>query len=564
VAVAAGRRAWWERLARYWRAETGVFLVVWFALMVAGRSLMFRDPGTFWHTVLGRQVLASGRLVVADPFSFTCGGRPWFPHSWLAECLMAVVHGLGGFDGLLLVTATTLAGLYAWTAHRLIRTGLHPLPTALFVGLAIAASTTHFHVRPHIATIVLLGLTFGLLGGFEAGRIGLGRLFGLVPLFILWSNLHGGMPAGLATLGLAVLGWGVAWLIGWESPVSRPRQVLWLGVLVVSCGLAALVNPYGRELPRTWLAITGSPLLPQIIQEHAPPRPDDGRFWMIVALGLAYGGTLASTWPRRPRVTWLIPLVWFALALSRIRHAPLFAITALVALADFLPHSRLAAWLARPGRDLFSFSRPSALGWRPTVLPLAVLLAAVMLQAAGVRVPVLGRGWARLDPADWPVDLLPVLRRVQAEHPEGTRIFNDFELGGFLIYHTPGLKVFIDDRCELYGDARLAQYWDAQTRDAARIDRWCTDERIPYALVRTGSRFDHYLARSAGWTVVQPGVAATLYARAPGQPGIAARVGPGDEAGGKGPSSESRVQGRSNQNENETENQRDAGESSRR
>src|SRR5205085_462480 len=114
------------------------------------------------------------------------------------------------------------------------------------------------------------------------------------------------------------------------------------------------------------------------------------------------------------------------------------------------------------------------------------LLLAVTLQATGVRAPVLGRGWVRLDPADWPVELLPELRRIEREHPQGSRVFNDFTLGGFLIYHTPGLKVFIDDRCELYGDAWLARYWDAQTRDPALIDGWVESYHIPYALVRVG------------------------------------------------------------------------------
>src|SRR5262249_52955948 len=196
------------------------------------------------------------------------------------------------------------------------------------------------------------------------------------------------------------------------SPVARPREAFLLVALVVACGLTALVNPYGLRLPRAWFAIAGSPLLPRIIQEHAPPSPQEQVFWLILLMGLAYGAVLAGTWLRRPGVTWLIPVLWFALALSRVRNAPLFAITALVALADVLPHSRVAAWLARPGRDLFRVPGPvsgagSSPRWRPAALPLALLLLAAVLQVAGVRAPVLGRGWGRLDPAGWPVHLLP-------------------------------------------------------------------------------------------------------------------------------------------------------------
>jgi hypothetical protein len=44
-------------------------------------------------------------------------------------------------------------------------------------------------------------------------------------------------------------------------------------------------------------------------------------------------------------------------------------------------------------------------------------------------------------------------RTYEGEHPDGTPIFNEVLFGGFLIYLTLGLRVFIDDRCELYGYA---------------------------------------------------------------------------------------------------------------
>ena len=42
------------------------------------------------------------------------------------------------------------------------------------------------------------------------------------------------------------------------------------------------------------------------------------------------------------------------------------------------------------------------------------------------------------------------------DRPPGTRIFCEYAYGGFLIYHAPGYRVFIDDRCELFGDEFLA------------------------------------------------------------------------------------------------------------
>jgi len=147
------------------------------------------------------------------------------------------------------------------------------------------------------------------------------------------------------------------------------------------------------------------------------------------------------------------------------------------------------------------------------LIPLGVVLTALVLQVAGVRVPVLGHGWATLDRRYWPVELLPELRAYEREHPDGTPVFNEMLFGGFLIYHTPRLRVFIDDRCELYGDDGLLAYAEALERDPAQLDRWARDFGFDLALTETGSAFDRYLRQARGWALVRETPAASLYRR---------------------------------------------------
>ncbi len=501
---------------RFWRAETGILLGLWLGLMVLGRSQLFRDPGTLWHVVVGERILSTGRFLTTDPFSLTQAGRPWIARQWLAECAMALIHRAAQLDGLLLTAATLLAGLYTWAAHRLIRSGMHWLLAMLLVALALAASAFHFHPRPHLATLVLLGWSFARLCDFEAGRIPLERLFWLVPAFLVWTNAHDGVLGGLATLALAVAGWGLAWMLGSRGPIRQGRQLLLLAVLVLLCGLTIVVNPYGLEAPRAWLALAGSPVLPRLIDEHGP-------LWarstgpMILPMAGVTLAVLLGVPPRRYRVTWLVPLFWLGLAVTRIRHGPLFAITALVALADAFPQSWWAVWLVRAGSDLYQPPAPdpapqrAGLDLRPALIPAGVVLTALVLQLAGARVPVFGRGWAMLDRRYWPVDLLPELRAYERAHSPGTPIFNEMLFGGFLIYHTPGLRVFIDDRCELYGDEGLLAYAGALEHDPAQLNRWARNYGFELALTETGSSFDRYLEKAPGWIVVRRVHAAALY-----------------------------------------------------
>src|SRR5262249_20717117 len=91
-------------------------------------------------------------------------------------------------------------------------------------------------------------------------------------------------------------------------------------------------------------------------------------------------------------------------------------------------------------------------------VPVLLVLAAFSLQVCGVRCPVLGAGWARPDPTEMPTELLPDLRKEAENYPPGSPIFNEMLFGGFLTYYAPEFRIFIDDRCELYGDKGLLDY----------------------------------------------------------------------------------------------------------
>lgn len=504
--------------ARRWWLPPAYFLAVWLVLMVGGRSRFFRDPGTFWHTVVGDKILRDG-FFDRDPFTFTFHGDEWIPHQWLGEVGMAGVHRLAGFDGLLAAAAALLAGLYAGIAVRLTRIGLHPAAVVIAVGLVVAASTSHFHVRPHLATIVGVGVTMMLLVDVDAGRAPVGRLLGLVPVYLVWANTHGGLLGGLTTLGLAGAGWAALRIVRRAGPLATRREWRMLAAAGVGCAAVAVATPYGADIARTWLEIMALESLPDIIREHARTDFRDPTAWPVAALGVGYLALLAGVPVGRWRVAWLLPLFWLVQAGLRVRHAPLFAAAAGIAAADLWPHTRWAAALACRRPDFYAPGAGSDAGWtrRGLLLCTAPVVAAFGLQAAGVRVPVIGAGWAVLDPAAWPVDLGPVLTAFEPPPDRPARLFNDYADGGYVIYHHPGYRVFVDDRCELFGDAWLVAFVRAagSPDPTPALDAWQAEYGdFDFALTRTGTPFDgHFAGRPGTWQVLGASPTASFYRR---------------------------------------------------
>jgi hypothetical protein len=496
---------------KFWTAEAGIAVGLWFYLLAAGRTRMLRDPGTLWHTVVGRRILFQDGFFDKDPFSFTFAGRTWIPHQWLGECCMALAHQWAGLDGLLLLTVTVLVALYSWLARRFLRNGLTWLPTCFLILLGLATAAGHFLARPHVFTFLAFGLTCGWLADVESGCRRVGNLWQLIPLYLVWSNTHGGMLAGLATLLIIVSAWSVTFFIRQNGPIRNLWDLAYLGLITATCAATPIMNPYGTRLPGAWLAIVGSPVLPKLIAEHAPAHLGGPDSLMISVLGMVYVMILLGVPVREWRATWLLPFVWMILSFSRVRNAPLFSISVLSALAGIIPHSGLARWLAQPGRDLFQPRQAKA----PHTCDLSSLVVcvltatAVVLQTAGVRVPLVGSHWAYLDPRHWPVGLLPELRDAEKLCPGG-HVLNSYLFGGFLIYETPGLRVFIDDRCELYGDAWLTEY-DRAEHSPRELAQSLGGFDIDYALVQTGSLLDRTLSGWADWPLVARTSTASFY-----------------------------------------------------
>ena len=102
------------------------------------------------------------------------------------------------------------------------------------------------------------------------------------------------------------------------------------------------------------------------------------------------------------------------------------------------------------------------------------------------------------------------------------RLFNDANLGGYLIYHAPRTKIFMDDRCELYGDEWIKHYSDTLGLPPEELgrefERWADLYQFNHAFIQTNppekekSSIERYLTgHPEKWLEVQRGERAAMF-----------------------------------------------------
>jgi len=500
--------------------STSVFLSVWLLLFIAGRSRLFRDPGTFFHTAMGEKIVNTGQFPYTDIFTFTHYGDTWIAKQWLGEYIMGLVHNSLGLDGLFVLTVSLISLLYALLALRIDRSGMNLMLGSLILAFSLAAASHNLHVRPHLFTMLFLAVMFAKLCDIDMKRASYGSLFWLVPFFLIWVNIHGGALGGLCTLLITVTGWTFARRFGFNSPIQNFKWIYALWIITFLCFSTFFLNPYFQALPLSWLEIMGSKATAELIEEHASIlnllRHGDPTSFLTVAivfcLGLFYFVLLAGADVKERRITWYIPLIWLLLSFSRIRHAPLFAVVAVIAIAEIFPYCRWVTSLGNRGLITFQIRKNGRETEKRSrlqyVLPAVIVAVALLACQGSEKLSSTDQKWVKLDAAHWPVEILPELKAIEKEVPQGTPIFNDMLLGGFLIYHTPGFRVFIDDRCELYEDEFLLRYVKAKKSD---FDAWSNQYPFHIALLEIDSNYRKYFEDDKKWFVVKQDRAAVLY-----------------------------------------------------
>ena len=457
------------------------------------------DSDMFWHLRSGADTLARGWPVHVDLLSFTRAGQVWVNHSWLSAAVLALLFRLGGYFALAAWVAFC-ASVSMMLVYR--RMSGPPLWRAFVIVLASLVAAPIWTPRPQIFSLVMLAGLVCLLDAWQAGRA---RGWWLIPLFVLWSNLHGGYFMGLIVIACWVGGELLNRLTGREGTLTARRLLHLVGWGLLAL-LVVLINPNGIEMWVTPFQTVGVSALQQFISEWASPDFHDMAQQPFLWLLLGLLGALGLSGKRVDGKALVIVLVLCTMGLMARRNFGPFALLAAPVLAEhgWVVLERVFGRLPKMARQ----DRPlPARATRLLNLAIVGLLAFTALaKLYVVTQPALIDYYMRqtypVGAADW--------LRINCLTGSG-RVFNSYVWGGYLDLFLPDHRVFVDGRTDLFGDEIIGEWANTYTAQ----DGWLATlnhYQVNYVLVEPGTPLLAELKR-AGWRLYYQDERAVLYGR---------------------------------------------------
>lgn len=453
-----------------------------FAFLFASRTMGDAD---FWfHLKTGEYIFTTGGFPRTEMYSFTHQGTPFVAHGWLSGVIFYAFYSSVGVKPLIFVFAVFTA-LAFWIAFK--RANSHPFFAGAAALLAVGTALPNIGVRPRVFTILFASIFIALLGRFVRG-VKKRWIWWLVPIMILWANLHGGFFIGLALIGLTAAGLVVDYWAGvLEQPERFRPHLRTLAIVFVCCVLAVLVNPYGFKLYTTPIAVLRSPIFQDLVVDWLSPNfhlPTALPLLLLILLTIA---VLAMS-PKRPRPSEvLLFLATLYATLKTQRNAAVFSLVAAPLFATYFQ-----SWF-----DSTRFGKRFGV-IREDKNPRLALLLTVVLLLPLVAFAVKLKNTVYANPTQQamrvPVKAVDYLKQ---NGITGNTFTAPNVWGAYVLWAAPNNPVYIDGR-DVYPDTFVKEFVDILY---GRVDwRGPFDQRgVEIVLIEPGTMLARELGEAPGW-----------------------------------------------------------------
>ena len=199
-----------------------------------------------WLAALGGLIAEAGRIPSSIPYA-AAPSADWVNVPVLGELIFRGLTELGGDRALVVAQAVAVAAMLTIVAREMRAAGATDASRALvLLAIPIAGATSVFIVRAQLFSLPLFALTVALLR--TESREPTRRIWLLVPLVALWSNLHGAVLTGVAVASVYLV-------------LDRTRHERWtaLGVLAAAWGALFATPALARTPEYYWRVLQSEP-----------------------------------------------------------------------------------------------------------------------------------------------------------------------------------------------------------------------------------------------------------------------------------------------------------------
>ena len=215
---------------------------------------------------VGKIFFQTGHVLLKDIFAYTAVKSIWIDHEWGAGVIFyGLVHLFGDF-GLLLLKCSILFFIFIFVFEtnqlRQNNTDRYRL-SYYFLFFFSILPTFDNTIRCQCFTYFFFALWIYLLDLVKSGKTTLIWIFPITML--LWSNIHGGFPAGIGIVLVYTIGEAINAFINNSFQIKNFFKYFFI---LISSILVTLINPYGIKY---WYYIAGAATMPRpFIAEWSP------------------------------------------------------------------------------------------------------------------------------------------------------------------------------------------------------------------------------------------------------------------------------------------------------
>ncbi|AGA27490.1 hypothetical protein [Singulisphaera acidiphila] len=479
-------------------------VIVFFTLCIlqnAGTRMM-DDPGLGWNLRIADLMWENHGFLYREQFCSPTEGRPWVTQAWLGDILLRLAYGWGGLNGIAVFSSLCIALTLRFLYTRMTRDGIPWHAAAFWTFLAALGTSPSWVARPNLFTFPALVLVVDLCERFHRGAIPARKTLWLLPIFVLWPNLHGGFLAGILALGVTYLVECATAVLAFDSVarLEARRRLRWWTGLGVALFAATLVNPYGFGLHLWNLRMIRDPFIQtQSTAEWLPPNFLDQGWFRIEMLVLLFPTLGVLSRQRISSLALALTVVFLHFGLTSSRYSPLWVVVAVPTLASLATR---IPWLESLAAKLSARLSPelrAGLEVRPerrSPYLVSFAFAGLMLFAS----PWMGHL------AHHNQELMPsqALDRLLANY-QGERIFHGANWGGYLTWHGwglhPRLKTWIDDRLDVHGPEHTKDYRSLLAAPPNWEERFAQDQ-VDLLCIPAETRLASEARASVRWRVL--------------------------------------------------------------